>query len=191
MPAASKTSEAEILAAARDILEARGLQALTMQAVAEAVGVRSPSLYKRFGNRDALLVRLELDTLARLREALVQADADLPPRASLEAQAHAFRRFATHNPRAYATIYSPDATASAQADAARLAAVRPALERIAALVGEEAALVAARTLTAYLHGFVTIEAAGMFRLGGDVEAAFDEGVRLVLDGIEAASQRRS
>lgn len=189
MPAPAKTSEAAILAAARAILEERGLQALTMQAVADAVGVRPPSLYKRIGDRDALLARLELDTFDRLGATLAAAGAGLSPRDALEAQAHAFRRFAGENPRAYAVIYGPDSIRGAEADAARRAAVRPALERLAALVGEARALSAARTLTAYLHGFVSIEGAGLFRLGGDVDQAFADGVRLILDGIETATER--
>lgn len=188
MPAPAKTSDAAVLAAARAILEERGLQALTMQAVADAVGVRPPSLYKRLRDRDALLARLELDTFDRLGRVLTQAGAGAPPRAALEAQAHAFRRFAAENPRAYAVIYGPDSIRGAEADAARRAAVRPALDALAFLVGEARALAAARTLTAYLHGFVTIEGAGLFRLGGDVDAAFAEGVGMILDGIEARAE---
>jgi hypothetical protein len=73
--------------------------------------------------------------------------------------------------------------------AARRAAVRPALEPLAALFGEGRALSAARALTAFLHGFASIEQAGLFRLGGDVDAAFEEALAMVLDGICGASPR--
>lgn len=192
MAAPAKTTDAAILTAARALLEARGREALTMQAVAEAVGVRPPSLYKRFRDREALIEALERDTLARLGAVLAAADAGRPdPRAALDAQARAFRRFAAENPRAYAQIYGADSIRTPQTDAARREAVAPAIARLVALVGEARALAAARTLTAYLHGFVSIETAALFRLGGDVDAAFDEGITLILDGIMNAGETRS
>ena len=49
------------------------------------------------------------------------------------------------------------------------------------LVGREHALEAARLLTAFAHGFVSMELAGAFRLGGDV----DEAYRFAIDSIVA------
>ena len=60
MPAHSQTSTAAIVAAGRRLLEERGTEALTMRDVADAVGVRAPSLYKRVRGR-ADLVRLILE----------------------------------------------------------------------------------------------------------------------------------
>ena len=54
MPTPERTSYAEIVAAGRDILEESGPTGLTMQSVAQRVGVRAPSLYKRVRDRDAL-----------------------------------------------------------------------------------------------------------------------------------------
>ena len=51
MPTPPKTSTAGIVAAARDLLAKRGVEALTMQSVGERVGVRGPSLYKHFADR--------------------------------------------------------------------------------------------------------------------------------------------
>jgi AcrR family transcriptional regulator len=43
MPAHAQTSTDAIVAAGRQLLEERGLEALTMRDVADAVGVRAPS----------------------------------------------------------------------------------------------------------------------------------------------------
>ena len=48
-PTTGRTARAEsIVAAALDILESEGREGLTMRHLAEAVGIRAPSLYKHF-----------------------------------------------------------------------------------------------------------------------------------------------
>ena len=57
-----------------------------------------------------------------------------------------------------------------------------------ALAGEEHALDAARTFTAWANGFVSMELSGAFRLGGDVDRAFDYGVDRLADAVAAADR---
>jgi Tetracyclin repressor-like, C-terminal domain len=66
-----------------------------------------------------------------------------------------------------------DADLNAQASA-------PVLRAVATPAGESETLVAARTFVAWAQGFVSMELAGAFRLGGDVEAAFEYGLTAVL-----------
>jgi hypothetical protein len=57
------------------------------------------------------------------------------------------------------------------------------LEVTARLVGPERALEAARLVTAFAHGFVSMEITGAFRLGGDVDQAFRYGVGVLVDAL--------
>ena len=165
MPSPTRTTNAEVVAAAREILESSGTAGLTMQAVAEHVGVRAPSLYKRFRDRDALLaavVTASIDELADRLDAAHSGIADL---------AGAYRDFARERPEAFRLIF----TAAAPLEALQRSAA-PVIRAAADLVGEEHALDAARLVTAWATGFVQMELAGAFRLGGDIDAAFAYGL---------------
>jgi len=60
---------------------------------------------------------------------------------------------------------------------------RPIVGATARLVGDGEALPLARTIVAWAHGFVSMEQAGAFRLGGDLEVAYATGLEVILDGI--------
>lgn len=183
MPAPAQTSREEIVRAGRDLVEAGGLAALTMQAVAAAVGIRAPSIYKRVRDRDEL-IRLVTESVAQDLSAVLD---DIPvcgdSRTDLRTLLAAARTFAHDHPRAYALIYSP-VPDTARPDTEVLArASGRLLDLTSDLVGDEQALPAARTVVAWLHGFVIMDLAGAFRLGGDVEAAFGYGAERIIDAL--------
>jgi AcrR family transcriptional regulator len=66
-------SRDEILDAARTVLEARGLQGLTMDEVARAVGLTKPALYYYFPSKDALLGELHHRSFAQMSQRLHDA----------------------------------------------------------------------------------------------------------------------
>jgi AcrR family transcriptional regulator len=179
MPTPAKTSSPAIIAAARDLIAENGLDALTMQAVAQRVGVRGPSLYKHFADRAALLKGVELTVVADL-EQLLRAAAVQDGKAALRAMADAYRKFALASPGWYALLFQLPPQ-DGESEAARRRALEPALEQLETLLGDrQLAFLRARALTAFLHGFVSMETAGAFRLGGNVEQAFAEGINLLL-----------
>jgi AcrR family transcriptional regulator len=185
MPTPARTSVDEIVNAGRAILDADGLDALTMQRVAAVVGVRAPSLYKRVRDRDALVRLVAADVLAELGARIDGAARTGDPAADLRAVAHAFRRWAREHPGGYALLFSrlPDAW-RLEPDTDPQAGPFAALFRsVAALAAPDLTLEAARTVVAWASGFVGMELAGAFRMGGDVDAAFDYGVERVVRAI--------
>lgn len=175
MPTPERTSLAQIVEAGRDILELSGPRGLTMQAVAERVGVRAPSLYKRVRDRDALLAAVAEASIDALTARLDEAGHDLA------ALGDAYRAFAHEHPEGFRLMF----TAAAPQDALERSSA-PVLRACSALVGRDDALDAARLFTAWATGFLQMELAGAFRLGGDVDRAFGYGLRGIVAGLTAA-----
>jgi AcrR family transcriptional regulator len=207
MPTPERTSLDAIVAAATEIVDTEGPDSLTMQAVASAVGVRAPSLYKRVRSRNDVL-RLVVEQVAiDLGNALDSAvdgvdpadeTADMKAATAGErviALARATREFARARPHAYSLLFArlPD---DALPDPAVLARTIAAVLRVSGEhVGEADALSGARTLTAWVHGFVTMELAGRFRMGGDsaghLDDAFEYGARRIAAALALESDAES
>ncbi|OAN41345.1 TetR/AcrR family transcriptional regulator [Microbacterium sp. H83] len=174
MPTPERTSLAQIVAAGREILEVAGPGGLTMQAVADRVGVRAPSLYKRVRDREALHAAVAGASIDALSIGLEAAGDDLT------ALGHAYRSFAHRHPEGFRLMF----TAAAPDDALHRSSEH-VLRACAAVVGQADALDAARLFTAWATGFLQMELAGAFRLGGDVDQAFSYGLRRIIAGLAA------
>ncbi|SJN13159.1 Transcriptional regulator, TetR family [Leucobacter sp. 7(1)] len=171
MAAPDKTTLPEIVRTASEILERDGVDGLTMQAVAVGVGVRAPSLYKRVDGRETLL---QLVADAKLRELGARLDAAQ----NLADLADRFRAFGHERPESFRLIMGqgqPRAGGSTTT-AAPAAASAAVLRLVGRVVPADNVLDAARTLTAWATGFVSMELGGGFHLDGDIERAWRFGV---------------
>jgi AcrR family transcriptional regulator len=159
---------AEVVGAARRILEAEGADALTMRRLADEVGIRAPSLYKHLADKAAIESALIEEAFAELGAALheaVDAPGRATPMASLLAE---YRRQALANPNLYrlATVGRLDR-----------AAQPPGLEDWA---GEPFLTVTgdphrAQALWSFAHGMVSLEIDGRFPDGSDLDRTWAEG----------------
>jgi len=190
MPTPDRTSLDAIVVAGRALLESEGLSGLSMQAVADRVGVRAPSLYKRVRSRDDLIRLIAEATVAelasRLDAAAVAAQA-ADPVERLTLLARAVRSFARASPAAYRLLFSPPSEESGASPESIARSASAVLAVAAELAGPDDALDAARTVTAWTTGFIGMELAGGFRLGGDVDRAYEYGITR----IAAALDRRA
>lgn len=176
MPTPDRTSLDAIVLAASDLLEKDGLAGLTMHAVAQQVGVRTPSLYKRVPSRNDL-IRLVAEA------ALTEVAGRLNAGTSLEELANIFRRFGHERPAAFQLVMSPGAGTPVAGPEFGAAASVAILRFAGELAGAEYALEAARLLTAWAAGFISMELNDGFNLGGDVERAWEFGVTRIVDAI--------
>ncbi|MGC1301789.1 MAG: TetR/AcrR family transcriptional regulator [Caulobacteraceae bacterium] len=182
MPARPKTTDAQIIQAARDLVESKGRDWFSMNDVAASVGIRAPSLYKRFKDRSSLLAAVELQLWADLADLLAKAIIDNDPEASVMAQAKAIRAFAASHPNSYSLFFDIRSEVTEEGTSARAAAVATLLGPLGALVGPDRAFATARTLVPFLHGFISMQLANGFRLGPGLDAAFENGVTTILRG---------
>jgi AcrR family transcriptional regulator len=177
MPAPARTGRDQIVAVGGQLLEEGGPDAVTMQAVAQRVGVRAPSLYKHVRDRTDLLADLVAANLAELTTRMDAAQVEGDPRRSIEEQLRALRRFAQERPQGYAIVFGAPPGVPLPAPEALERSVRPVLAAVTALVGPEHALDGARLVTAWATGFLAMERAGALRLGGDIDGAWEWGLR--------------
>jgi AcrR family transcriptional regulator len=145
------------------------------------LGVRAPSLYKRVRSRSDLFRLILEDAADELTSVLDSVASSGDPVTDLRAMAAAYRRFAHSNPVTYPLMYASHTPPGATERSVRSSA--SFLRIVAELAGPRHALPAARTIVAWAHGFITMELAGAFRLGGDVEQAWDFGLDRILTAV--------
>jgi AcrR family transcriptional regulator len=163
----------EIVAAALELLEDEGAEALSMRRLADRLGIRAPSIYKHVSGKEALEAALVSDGFAAIAEAFEEAlrsGAD-----PLGALARAYRRFALERPHLYRLMTERPLPR---------ALLRPGVEERAALPVVQAAggdPDRARAAWAFAHGMVILELNGRFPPDADLDAAWEEGVAAFRD----------
>jgi AcrR family transcriptional regulator len=165
-------SPAAVVDAALAVLDAGGLESLTLAAVAERAGVAPPSLYKHISGladlRALVAVRVMDELVSELTGAVVGRSRD----DAIEALMWAGRRYIQRYPARYVAVPPDPLRDPATAEAgARLIEVFLAVLRGYRLSGP-AAIHATRVLRSMLHGFCAIEAAGGFGLPEDLDETF-------------------
>ncbi len=158
----------EIVAAAREILEADGRDGLTMRRIAARLGIRAPSLYKHFPDKGALeaaIISAAFQEQAEIFERAVEGSAD--PLADLAA---AYRRYAHAHPHLYRLVTDQELRRDLLVPGVEERAGRP----IYLAAGSDPAR--ARAAWAFAHGMAMLELTNRFPPGADVDAAWDAGV---------------
>jgi AcrR family transcriptional regulator len=94
-----------ILAAAGDLLESGGTQAVTMRKIAAEVGVTPMALYRHFRDREALLAAVADDSFARLGAEWSEVAWSGDPDDDLDTALGRYLDFALARPRLYAFLF--------------------------------------------------------------------------------------
>ena len=173
---------ARVVAAAASLADERGLAQLSLAAVAQELGVRTPSLYNHVASLDGLQHEVCLLALEELAGRLSAAAVGRSEAGALHALASAYRAYALEHPGRYAaTLRSPAQDEALAGASARVLGVVTDALRGYGLEGDDE-VDAVRALRAALHGWVSLEQAGGFGLPRDVEQSF----RRMLDRFDAS-----
>jgi AcrR family transcriptional regulator len=184
MPRAGLTTEVVIERAAQ-LLEQDPTGELTLAMVAGSLGVRTPSLYKHVDGLAGLLRGVMVRAKRLLTAELTSATVGRARGDAVRGLAGAYRRWALANPMQYPlTILAADP--DDKADVAASDAAVGVLYTVLAGYGldQDDAVDAARFLRAAIHGFVSLETGGAFRLPVDLERSFEQTVSAVVVALE-------
>jgi AcrR family transcriptional regulator len=172
-----------ILRASLDLADERGLAAVTMQAVAERLGVTSMALYRHIANKAALLDAVVESLLVEIE----LPDRRLPWRQRLPAIARAARESAKRHPEVFPLLLHRAANTPG---GRRVRDFICAALRDAGMPDDQV-LRAERLLSTFVIGFAVSEASGRFRApAAEVEGDFAYLEAMVFDFIERAYARR-
>jgi len=185
MPRAGLDKDA-VIDAASAIADKDGFEAVTLARLAAVLGVRPPSLYKHVeginGVRRALALRGLEEANARIQRATIGKARD----EALHALAHAYWQFARERPGLYAASLRAAKPGEKDVAAAGEALLGTVLLVLAGygIKGNDG-LHAVRGFRAIIHGFVSLDAAGGFRLKLDLEESFNRLLAAFARDVEA------
>jgi AcrR family transcriptional regulator len=178
VPRAGLSHDAVVQLAAEvvDAGGSHGFAELSLAKVAAKAGVAAPSLYKHVGSladlrRDVAVIAIRELTAAATAATVGRAGTD-----ALHALADAWRGYAHKAPGRYAaTQIGPDP--DDPADARRRDAAAESVQVVAAVLHgfglpDDRVIDAVRAVRAGVHGFVTLELGGGFRMREDVDQSF-------------------
>jgi AcrR family transcriptional regulator len=179
---------ATVVKAAADLANAEGVDALTLNRLASALDVQTPSLYNHINGLPGLYRQLALLSYRQLIERMTQATIGRSGPDAFSAAAEAYRAFIKANPGLYmASLRVTRAQSSGDAElaASEDAVVRVGLAVVASfgLSGDDA-LHAVRGLRSMVHGFATLEVMGGFGLPLDCDESFRRMIGMFSRGLQ-------
>lgn len=167
-----------------------GFSDLTLAGVARSAGVAVPSLYKHVHSLADLRREVSIVAVRELADALAQAEAGRSGPEAVRELARAARSYALARPGRYAAA---QAAPDPEADAALRAEGQRAVDLVAAAlrgfaIPPERSVDAVRALRSAIHGFVSLELNGGFRLPHDLASSFDLLIDAVIHGLAGLAE---
>jgi AcrR family transcriptional regulator len=182
-----------VIEAAVQILNAEGSDSLTLNHLADELGIRTPSLYNHIDGLPGLHKDLAVLNARMLADRMSEAAIGKSGSGVFMDVAQAFRTYVKENPglylstlRASGTQDEPDPNLMLEEE--RALKVGLAIMISLGLQGEDA-VHAVRAFRSMVHGFASLEVAGGFGMPQDCEESFRRLVEALVAGLKKANQR--
>jgi AcrR family transcriptional regulator len=185
MPRAGLNRDAVVDAASR-LADKEGLDAVTPARLGEILNVKPPSLYKHVRGIEDIRRGIALRGLREVETRLQRATVGKSRDDALLALARAYRQFAKERPGLYAASLRAARPGEKEIAAAGEAVLGTVLAVLAGYhVSRNDALHAVRGFRAIIHGFVSLDAAGGFRLALDLDESLARLIRAFARDLDA------
>lgn len=184
-PRTAKLSREAIVNAALTFLDREGWDALTINALANQLGTKGPSLYNHVHSLDDLRRSVRMRVVGDIIEMLNTVGQGRTPDDAVMVMAGAYRSYAHHHPGRYSAFTrmplggdDPEFTAATHDAAAPVISVLSTYG-----LTEESAFYAALEFWSAMHGFVLLEMTGVMT-GIDTDAVFSDMVMRLAAGMQ-------
>ncbi|MAU80893.1 TetR/AcrR family transcriptional regulator [Gordonia sp. Z-3] len=174
---------ANLLSAARTLLEREGPSALTVRAVATEAGVAPMGVYNHFDGKDGLLDAVVTDGFRDFSTHIAAVDADASAR--LLASGHRYREFAVAHPRLYELMFSTECHADDEVAAAAFGVLVDIVRygQAAGVIRDGDPVALAAQTWACVHGAVSLELTSAHPPFVDAAANYEDVLLLIARGL--------
>ena len=185
-PRSARLSRDSIVNAALTFLDREGWDALTINALANQLGTKGPSLYNHVHSLDDLRRTVRMRVVGDIIDMLTTVGRGRTPDDAVTVMASAYRSYAHHHPGRYSAFTrmplggdDPEFTEATHAAAAPVIAVLSAYG-----LDNEEAFYAALEFWSAMHGFVLLEMTGVMN-GIDTDVVFTDMVMRLAAGMRS------
>jgi AcrR family transcriptional regulator len=189
MAAHKQVNLGRVIEVAVTLADERGFESITLAEVASALGIRVPSLYNHISGLAGLQSEMALWGSRKLLETTRTAAIGKSGRAAIISISDAYRAFAQAHPGVYP--YLLRAPTEEEPDHVEIAVIWvDLLARVLAYYhqSEEDTLHTIRAWRSLMHGFISLEVAGGFRMALDRDESFRRLIALFVNGLEAGQK---
>jgi AcrR family transcriptional regulator len=182
-----KSLRARLVEAAMGVAHERGLDGITVRAVADSAGVTAPAIYWHFADKEALVRDVAREIARVFKGRMFEAAAATGSEERLRKSLDAFRRFAIEHPAYFDALFVHPRTTRATIEP-RGTIFQLLIERVAECMRDgtiraDHAESVAMTFAALAQGLVILYRRGRFTSEADFRTFFELSVQRLLTGL--------